>query len=555
MISLARYGLLTVVGLAGVAAFAQPATAQTGEVLARERARLEAERQAQERAAREQEPEVSLPEPGKPVLGPFPEEHPCFVIERLEIEGAERRGLRWVARHLDQYRGRCVGAAGLDHILKSLQAAFLDRGLVTTRAGLPEQDFARGTLKVVVVPGVASGVRTNGQDGARTWEAASPIDAGDLITLRGLEQGLEQLRRVPGREVNVDMTPGEGPGDTVLDVTLGRANPFSASFSINNFAGPTVGRWQGSGQLAVMGLLGFSEVVSLSYNQRVKAPGIPANSKGSSASVSVPAGWWTLGASASANRHGQRVIGEVASFETRGKLSALSAYGERVIHRDQVSKSAARLTLSRRWGRNFIDDIEIGIQRQDLSDIELALSDRRSLGLARLDSMISLRVGTDWFGAQEETADRPQALPTARYRIFSADFGLTVPLRAGVLESWRADFHGQFSHRNLYGSDTISVGGPYTVRGLDSDTAELGRSGWFVRQELGLRIADQFRPYALFDAGAVHKGSGVRGGLGLGLRTGRGPFSLDAFAARPAFGKNISDRRRARFGVSAAMGF
>lgn len=498
---------------------------------------------------------MRLPAPDRPELEPFPEEQPCFPIKRIEIEGADRKGLRWVARHVEQFRGRCTGAAGLDHILKSLQTAFLDRGLVTTRAGLPEQDFASGTLKVVVVPGVASGVRTNGQDSGRTWQAASPIDAGDLITLRGLEQGLEQLRRVPGREVNVDMMPGEGPGDTVLDVTLGRANPISASFSINNFAGPTVGRWQGSGQFAALGLLGLSEAVSLSYNQRVDAPGIPANSKGSSASFSVPAGWWTFGASASANRYNQKVIGEVASFQTRGKLDALSAYAERVIHRDQVSKTAVRLALSRRWARNFIDDVEIGIQRQDLSDIELALSDRRSLGRARLDSMISLRIGTDWFGAQEETADRPKVLPTARYRIFSADFGLAVPLHAGVLERWRADFHGQLSRRNLYGSDTISVGGPYTVRGLDSDTAELGRSGWFVRQELSFRIDDQFRPYALFDAGSVHQGSGVRGGLGVGLRTGRGPFTLDAFAARPVFGKNIVDPRRVRFGVSAAVGF
>lgn len=541
--------------LAGLAASTVPAVAQGVDDQARERARLEAERQAQERAAREQEPEVTLPVPDKPMLGPFPEEQPCFTIERIEIEGADRRGLRWVARHLDQYRGRCAGAAGLDHILKSLQAAFLDRGLVTTRAGLPEQDFSSGTLKVVVVPGLASGVRTNGQNRGRTWEAASPIDAGDLITLRGLEQGLEQLRRVPGREVDVDLMPGEGPGDTVLNVVMGQSNPISASLSINNFAGPTVGRWQGSGQLAALGLLGFSEVISLSYNQRVNAPGIPANSKGSSASVSVPVGWWTFGARASVNRYDQQVIGEVASFQTRGKLGALSAYAEGVLHRDQVSKTAVRLALSRRWARNFIDDIEIGIQRQDLSDIEVALSDRRSLGQARLDSTISLRIGTDWFGAQEETVDRPKELPTARYRIFSADFGLAVPLHAGVLESWRADFHGQYSAKPLYGSDTISVGGPYTVRGLDSDTAELGRTGWFVRQELGLRIADQFRPYALFDAGAVDRGSGVRGGVGLGLRAGRGPFSLDAFAARPAFGKNIVERRRVRFGVSASVGF
>jgi hemolysin activation/secretion protein len=92
------------------------------------------------------------------------------------------------------------------------------------------------------------------------------------------------------------------------------------------------------------------------------------------------------------------------------------------------------------------------------------------------------------------------------------------------------------------------------VRGLDNDTAELGRDGFYVRQDLQARVADGFRPYALFDWGQVRHASGLRGGAGVGLRVQRGPVFVDVFGARPVFGRRIPDRNRIRFGLSAGIG-
>lgn len=531
-------------------AFVTPLQAQVPSLADQEQARLRAEREAAERAARAAAPSVALASPASPTLGTFPVEQPCFPLRMIEVAGVDHGRLRWVPGFLGQYQGRCAGAEGLAYIVRSLQAALLDRGLVTTRAGLPEQDVSTGTLRVVVVPGVASAVRTNGADRGATWSAASPVDAGDLIDLRGLEQGLEQLRRVPGREVSVDLRPGAAPGDTVLDVLLKQRRPVSLSLSANNFAGRTVGRWQGAGQLTALGVLGLSELVSVSYNRRIDAPGIPADSRGTGAAVSVPFGWWTLGLSGSRNRYGQNVIGEVATFATRGRLDSAAAYVERVVLRDQISKTALRLTLGRRRARNFIDDIEIGIQRQDVTDVAIGLFDRRRVGAVALDSVIGLRAGTGLFGAQEEPDSRPAALPSARYRIFTFDLGVTVPLRAGRVESYRAEFRSQLSGKRLYGSDSLSVGGPYTVRGFDSDDAEIGKSGWLLRQELGLRAADWLRPYAFGDAGQVERGR-VRAGLGGGLRAQVAGFFVDAFAGLPVTGRQAFENKRLRFGLMA----
>ncbi len=498
---------------------------------------------------------MSLQQDDAAVLGPFPVEAECFPVREILVENAEQAKLRWVPGFLAQFHGRCMGTQGLNYVVRALQGQFIEHGLVTTRAGLPEQDLASGTLRIVVVPGTVSDIRVNKTDRTKVWSRAAPLGRGDLLDLRVLEQGLEQLRSVPGRTATVDIAPGDTPGASILDVTLAQPRPISGSVSINNFASERVGRYQGSVQLAELGQLGFSEVISVYYNRRTDSPGIPADSRGYGATASVPLGWWTISANASSNRYEQTVVGDVSTFGTRGKLERVAIAAERVVHRDQTSRTSISVGLAKRWAKNFIDNVEIGIQRQNLTDLELRLIDRRSIGRARLDGSVGLRLGLGILGAQDEPGDRPDALPSARYRIFSANFSLQVPFERGFINDYRAEFFGQVSSENLYGSDLVQVGGSYTVRGLDSDTALLGREGFYVRQELGARIADGFRPYALFDFGGVRDGPGLRGGAGIGLRMQRGPIFVDAFGARPVFGRGINNQDRIRFGLAAGIGF
>ena len=535
---------------------AAPVQAQTApdNIARAEEARLRAERDAADRVAREALPEVRMESAATPVLGEFPKETPCFNLSQIDIRGAEHSKLRWVRPFVERHVGKCVGAAGLDYMLRELQAAFLDRGLVTTRAGFAEQDISDGSLEVDVVGGVAAGIRTNGKDSDWTWGWASPVDRGDIITLRGLEQGVEQLKRISGREAKVDLVPGDNPGETILDVTIKDKRPFALNLSLNNFAGASVGRWQGSAQAAALNLLGLSEIISASYNRRIDAPGLPADSQGTGVSLSVPYGWWTLGASYSANRYGSRVAGEVQDFDTSGKLRSASIFAERVISRDQLSKTSLRFAGSRRWARNYIGDIEIGIQRQDLADVEAALIDRRQIDNLRMSSSVSFRAGLNILGAQDEPSDRPAVLPTARYRIVSADISLIHPIKSALFESWRADFHGSWNAKPLYGSDLVSAGGPFSMRGIASEEAELGKAGWFVRQELGLRVSDDMKPFILLDAGKVEGGTGLKSTIGAGMRAMRHGFTLDAFVALQMTGRNGavggSARKSVQLGVS-----
>lgn len=538
---------------------AGPARAQTGapvnpgDNIARDQARRAAEADAAERAARQAAPDARLSGGDRPALGAFPRETPCFTIREIAVEGASGSRLRWVPRHLARFRGRCAGQAGLSYILASLQAGFLDRGLVTTRAGLPEQDLSTGTLRVAVVPGVVSELRGGTAKARRAWNVAAPLGVGDLVDLRALEQGLEQMRRVPGRQVAVDLAPGYAPGETILDLKAAPVRAVSGSVSANNFAGRTVNRFQATGQLAALDLLGLNDILSVYYNSRLDNPSTPADSRGTGGGLSVPFGWWTFGVAASANRYEQRVLGEVRDFDTRGKLDTVSATVERVVHRDQTSRTSVQLQLGIRRARSFIDDVEIGLQRQDLTDAQLAIFDRRSFGRIRVDSQLAYRRGIDLFGAQDDEPDQPRELPTARYGIATLDLALSAPLTDRL--AYRAAFRGQYSDRALYGSDLFSVGGPYTVRGYESDRSLLARTGFYLRQEATYTVSNAIQPYALVDVGRVRGDGTTPVGVGAGVRASYAGFFVDAFAAAPLTARRLTRDRKVQLGLSAGFGF
>ncbi|WP_238706740.1 POTRA domain-containing protein [Pseudomonas aeruginosa] len=71
----------------------------------------------------------------------------CFEIRRIELEGAGHLGESARRQLLAPYQGRCLGVGQLNALLKAVTDHYLDRGYVTTRAYLPQQDLASGTLR------------------------------------------------------------------------------------------------------------------------------------------------------------------------------------------------------------------------------------------------------------------------------------------------------------------------------------------------------------------------------------------------------------------------
>jgi hemolysin activation/secretion protein len=94
--------------------------------------------------------------PGKPVepaLPTAPADTRCFPVKGIDIKGAEHLSPSERESLLKPYVGQCVGVTQLDELLKVITQRYIDKGLVTSRAYLPQQDLSGGQLSLLVVEG------------------------------------------------------------------------------------------------------------------------------------------------------------------------------------------------------------------------------------------------------------------------------------------------------------------------------------------------------------------------------------------------------------------
>ncbi|POA67596.1 POTRA domain-containing protein, partial [Pseudomonas sp. GW531-T4] len=85
--------------------------------------------------------------PGKeaaPTAPTAPADTRCFPIQDIELKGADSLSAAEQARLLKPYIGQCLGVSQLNELLKVITDYYLEKGLVTSRAYLPQQDLSGG---------------------------------------------------------------------------------------------------------------------------------------------------------------------------------------------------------------------------------------------------------------------------------------------------------------------------------------------------------------------------------------------------------------------------
>ncbi len=144
-----------------------------------------------------------------------PEGGPCFTINRVDIDGVE-----WFGELPEGHGaliGKCATLADIVRSLNIINAHYKDLGFITTRAYLPKQNVADGTVSITVIPGLIEGyVYADGTQANARIVTAFRGKRGDLLNLRDLEQGLENLSGPRSSKATFKLIPGEKPGGSFI---------------------------------------------------------------------------------------------------------------------------------------------------------------------------------------------------------------------------------------------------------------------------------------------------------------------------------------------------
>lgn len=351
-----------------------PAWAQTAaEASARaptEQRRAE-ERQLQQLEALQRGAEVwGTPDVPLPALHWPEHEAPCVPVRHIALTGAESDRFQFVLQDLvagaDPAVGRCLGTEGVSIAVARAQRRLTARGFTTSRILLEPQNLSQGTLRLSLLPGRISAIRfADGTSPRATQLNAVPVRVGDILNLRDIEQALENLRRMPTVEADIQIVPGKGPAESELVLRWRQALPLRLNLSLDDSGTRATGRYQLSATLSADHWWTLNDLFYLTQGRDLGGgePGA-RGTRNTSLYYSLPLGYWALGFNASRYSYFQSVAGLYQDYRYSGSGAQQDITLSRLVHRDGASKTTLQLKAFARQSRNFIDDTEIEVQRR-----------------------------------------------------------------------------------------------------------------------------------------------------------------------------------------------
>lgn len=517
-----------------------PTFSQTIDELANNQLQRQQQREEERRRQDEATPDVRLetPSPAKP--GGFPEgEDPCFIIRHVKLEGDEAEYFRWALSAATPGLGRCLGSTGINTLVGAIQNAVIRRGYVTSRVLAAPQDLRGGELQLKLVPGRIRAIRFVDGSSRTRYGSALPARGGELLNLRAIEQGLENFKRIPGTQADIQIVPGAQAGESDLLIKWTAGSRYRVSLSADDSGTESTGTHQGALTLSLDNPTGSDDLfyVTLNRNLPGNSPGGAHGTKGYALHYSIPYGYWLASFQANDHRYHQTVAGANQDYIYSGTSKTMELKLARLVYRDATRKTTLSLRGYQRQSRNFIDDTEVEVQRRRMGGFAVGVNHKEFIGSGTLELGLTWKLGTSAFGtlsAPEEAFGEG----TARPRLFNADVNLTLPL--GRTLAYQTTWRGQWNRTPLVPQDRFAIGGRYTVRGFDGETSLSAERGWLLRNDVIWTVPSTSQQlYLAFDQGVVSGPSAVRllgtrlSGMALGWRGQLGRLQVDVFAGRP----------------------
>lgn len=437
--------------------------------------------------------------PGKVKL---PAEKACYLIRKLIIENAfiDTQVFNDVKRAVE---GHCLGVKGIETVATLIQDYFIKAGFITTRVETPSQNLASQQLLLRVVPGRIAKVIIENKD-FRDW--ILPFGKEDVLNIRDIEQGLENIQRTPGTDVRINIVPGEAEGYSNIVISINRTTFWNLHTSWNNWGDESTGRQLINGAAYLYNTARLNDLFWLAGTTSTTR-----NYKNFSSYYSIPVGYWEYEIFYSQSKSQQPIDISYLKFDYTGKNKYLSLKGSRTLYRDQNKKITGSAELLRRKAEYSLDDIELALQKRDMGNIRLAVNYKQNIANGVFDSTLRWQRFLTWFGG-EKTPDMISGDVNSASQIFSLYLHYLKWLPVTPLQVYYdANIGTQYARHALTLQDQFAIGNRWTVRGFENSIGLDGNSGFYLQNTVGFLTG--YRNIELYmgaDYGQVNAGGSAQ---------------------------------------------
>lgn len=475
----------------------------------------------------------------------LPIEKECYTFSKITLLFDKKfNHKKKFERYTDRAVGACIGVKGIEILAKGLQDNIIKSGYITSRVNIPEQNVENGELRFDIILGTVGEVKlTDESNQYLSLSAVMPVSKHEILNLRDLEQGLENLERLPNSSASIELVPGDDFSSTDVIVQQNQPSYFNLTGSLNNTGSRQTGKEQINISVYANNLTSLNDTLSLSAGKNLKNQ-MRYYTNNQAIYYSVYYQYWLFSAYASRNEYKQQINDTVMSYDYYGKSDYLNFTVSNVFLRSQSYKDTVSVQLMKRKSRYHLEDIPILSQERDFTNIILGLNHRQNMGASVIDASVNYQRNVQWFGAKPSW-DMKYGDVSNMGRVFTFDVNAMFPFTFdNMVMTYNPQLLFQYTPDRLTIQDQFSLGNRWTVRGFDEEYSLIGDKGFFLRNEINVYQANStVYPYFALDYGRIIGDTYPIGlysnshlvGTAVGIRGNMSIFSYDLFLATPLY--------------------
>lgn len=401
--------------------------------------------------------QVNDPTPVQPAEG---SRQGCWPVSGVRLYGNRVLSAQVLDAPVQRQLRPCMDVQAINDLLKAITQRYVQAGYPTSRPQLLRRPSPGEPLDIRIVEGFVESIELTDYRQPLSLRGAFPGLLGEPLYLPDLEQGLDQLNRLAGFEVNIDLRPGELEGGTRVIVQPEQvARRWRLGTTYDNLGNAFLGAHRLNANVSVDSPFGQNGLFRLGV-QKTTGDAL-GSSAGSDFHYDIPYGPWSLALTALRLDH--RAVIRTPQHTLEGGHRFYQLKVERALWRNQQGMLSALASLDHNQISSRFDAALISNQSARLSSFELG-ANLLWLDHGLWNAYAGVRQGVDWLGADREP---PKA---AAYKPLHRTYRATLlHLRHGSAQRpwrWQSELSVQYSQDDLPGIDQLSLSGDTAVRGF-----------------------------------------------------------------------------------------
>ncbi len=423
----------------------------------------------------------------------------CFRIDKIIFSTNKILSKKDEKNLVQDYVGKCISLWQITKINKKISDHLIASGYATSRSEVPQQSLSSGILRFEIIESNLEEIIFNQEkfsDKVQKFTAFGLIKRNEVLNLRSIEQGLEQVNRLRSNSATIKILPSKNEKSSLVAVENNPKNRTFLSAAYDNSGNKLTGSRRETIGLSHDNLFWLNDnlTINRTANDLDKNRKDGGGTNSTSASFSVPLSWYNLTINYSKSSY-FFWEGTSERFKSSGVTSTKSVSLDRILFKDKKIKLASNFNLTTRYRQNFINDTKVQVSSRKASIASASLPATFFFENSSLFLKPTYSKGLNILDSKKDDPNIAKNSVHAEFDILKFYGNLSQKLQISEVPiAYNLSFDSQFSKQKLYSNDQFSVGGIHSVRGFKEGVIS-GDSGYNVKNEFSANLGKIFAPF------------------------------------------------------------